>query len=357
MKFRKYLTLTVAALASVSFTACSDDDDNPDPVIDPVEHPGLFIVNNGNYGTPNASLSFFDLSNTTTYNNVFYNANQISLGEVAQSATVDGDRTFVAVNLSNKVYAINSDSYKIEYQITDHVSAPRYFVKVDDGKYYLSQINTTKVGVYEKEGKGYKYVKDIDVTSATGGNENIIVEGKYAYTNAWSYGKTIAKINIATDKVESQLEVGVQPESIVYAEASKSIWVLCDGGGWEQNPVGYEKPTLVEVDPATFTKKQTITLDYGSVSKLCYYNGSLYWLTPGSGVSKMDLKTKKITNHITLSSNGIYALTVNPKNGDIYVADALDFTQNGIVRRFSNNGETIGSFNVGIIPAAFAWKL
>ncbi|MDE7135741.1 MAG: hypothetical protein K2N91_03840 [Muribaculaceae bacterium] len=356
MKFRKYLTYAAAALTAVSFASCSDDNDDPKPVICPAANPGLFIVNNGNYGTPNASLSFYDLTTNTINNNVFATANGIPLGEVAQSVTIDGNSAFIAVNLSNKVYAINANNYEIEAEITDHVSSPRYFVKISDDKYYLSQMNNRRIGVYEKEMSGYKYVKDIEVSSATGGNEYIIVAGNYAYTNAWSYGKTLAKIDIINDKVEDQLEVGVQPESIAYCETSNSLWVLCDGGGWEQNPIGYEAPSLVEIDLASFTKKQTITLPMGSTSKLCYHEGALYWLTAGKGVTKMDLASKTISDHISIASYGIYALTISPANGDIYVADALDYTQNGVVYSYDLAGNKIGDFKVGIIPAGFAWK-
>ncbi len=357
MNFRKYLAYAVTALAAVAFTSCSDDNDDPKPVICPAENPGLFIVNNGNYGTPNASLSFYDLTTGTIRNNVFSAANGIPLGEVAQSVTVDGDRTFVVVNLSNKVYAIDSNDYEIQSEITDHVSSPRFFAKITDDKYYLSQMSSRKIGVYEKEMSGYKYVKEIEVTAAAGGNENILVAGNYAYTNAWSYGKTVAKIDIADDKVVSELEVGIQPESIAYCETSNSLWVLCDGGGWEQNPVGYEAPSLVEIDLASFTIKQKIALPMSSASKLCYHDGALYWLTAGKGVTKMDLASKAVTDHIAISSYGIYALTICPANGDIYVADAIDYTQNGVIYRYDIAGNKLGDFKAGIIPAGFAWKL
>lgn len=51
-----------------------------------------------------------------------------------------------------------------------------------------------------------------------------------------------------------------------------------------------------------------------------------------------------------------YGLTVSPANSDVYVADAIDYQQNGMIYRYSSDGELIDEFYVGIIPGAFCWK-
>ena len=54
MKTMKYLLI-----ASFAFTIVSCSDNDNDPIYDTFEN-GLFVVNEGNFGTSNASISFID---------------------------------------------------------------------------------------------------------------------------------------------------------------------------------------------------------------------------------------------------------------------------------------------------------
>jgi len=53
------------------------------------------------------------------------------------------------------------------------------------------------------------------------------------------------------------------------------------------------------------------------------------------------------------SWGGFYGLEVDPVTSDIYVSDAIDFTQRGVVYRFQSNGVPIDTFQAGIVPGAF----
>ena len=52
-----------------------------------------------------------------------------------------------------------------------------------------------------------------------------------------------------------------------------------------------------------------------------------------------------------------YGLTVDPVSGEVYVADAIDYQQQGMIYRYTPDGQLIDEFYTGITPGAFCWKL
>ena len=54
--------------------------------------------------------------------------------------------------------------------------------------------------------------------------------------------------------------------------------------------------------------------------------------------------------------SGFYGLDVDPISSEIYVADAIDFVQRGMVYRFNPEGMPVDTFRTGIAPGAFCFK-
>ncbi len=59
---------------------------------------------------------------------------------------------------------------------------------------------------------------------------------------------------------------------------------------------------------------------------------------------------------IPASNTIYYALGVDPRRGDIYVGDAIDYQQQGVVYRFSADGRGLDTLRVGIIPTDFCFR-
>lgn len=345
-----------AIAAAFAFTSCSDDDEPGSPDT-PTSVDGLFVVSNGNYMAGNGSLSYYDPETKAIYNNVFEAANGMKLGDTAQSMSIDGKTGWICVNGSNVVYAIDTDSYLVKGHVTD-ITSPRNALVINDNKMYVTSLYDNRITIVNPSTysvTGHIEIPEMD--ASTGSTEQMIKIGNYVYVNCWSYQKEILKIDASTDAIVDRIEVGIQPQSIAY-DGSKYLWVLCDGGGWDSNPIGFEAPSLSRIDLASFKVDTTITLaEYSSASNLRYYDGNLYWIE--NGVQRMSDKATSAPSapFIPSTSYGLYALDINPVNGEIYVGDAIDYTQAGLVSRYNSNGALLDSFTVGIIPAGFCWKL
>lgn len=350
------LLYAIVATASMALSACSDDN-NDGPEMPSATGNGLFIINQGNFSYGNSTLSFYDPAENEVENNVFFNANGMKLGDVAQSMTIYGNKAWVVVNGSSVIYAINPDSFVEEGRITN-IGSPRYIHFINDSKAYVTQINDNNIYIVNPRTYSVTgYITVPGMNKETGSTEQVVQRGKYAYVNCWSYQRSIIKIDTDTDEVVDVLNVGIQPESIVI-DREGDLWALCDGGGWEGNPAGFENASLWRIDTDDMEVEDKFTFAAGtSPSKLCI-NGKgnqIYWLN--GSVWSMDIKSKTLPVQPLINSDSwFYALTVNPVNGEIYTADAIDYMQNGMIYRYSAIGELIDSFYAGVIPGGFCWK-
>ncbi len=56
------------------------------------------------------------------------------------------------------------------------------------------------------------------------------------------------------------------------------------------------------------------------------------------------------------ASRNFYGLGVDPANGDVYAADALDYVQASHIYRYDKSGNLLGTFNAGIITGNFSFN-
>src|SRR6218665_607497 len=100
MKNFKRIFLTVI-ISSAFFVSCSDnDDDNNEPRGN--YDGGVIILNEGNNGTPNATVSYLS-TDLQIENNVFSTINPDKVtGDTAQNIGFNGDNAYLVLNGSNK---------------------------------------------------------------------------------------------------------------------------------------------------------------------------------------------------------------------------------------------------------------
>ncbi len=348
--------LRFIALATLLLTSCMKWETGEEETFE-ASPSGLFITNEGNFQYGNASLSFYDPATREVENEVFYRANGMKLGDVAQSMTVHNGVGWVVVNNSHVVFAIDLNTFREVGRITN-LTSPRYIHFVSADKAYITQIWDNRITVvnprtYQITG----YIECPAMTMETGSTEQMVQWGDYVYVNCWSYQNRILKIDTRTDTVVDELEVGIQPTSLVIDRNGK-MWTITDGG-YDGSPYGYEAPSLYRIDAETFRVEREFPFALGDDPSEVQINGAgdkIYWLN--EDVWEMDVEAEWLPVRPFLEQRETiyYGLTVDPRSGEVYVADAIDYQQQGMIYRYSPTGELIDEFYVGIIPGAFCWK-
>ena len=355
---KKFFLIPAIAVFATLFSACSNDEPTPPPANDP-ETEGLFIINQGNWMAGNSSLSYYTPDDDTVEQEVFFRANDARLGDMAQSMTIDSKNNgWIVVNNSNVIFAIDVDTYKEKGRITDGIVSPRYIHFVSPTKAYVSQLYTNTIAVVDPTTYAVTgYITVPGMEASTGSTEMMVQAGKYVYVNCWSYNSTIIKIDTTSDTVVASLEVGIQPKAITL-DADNNLWVISDGGYY--GAPAYGNPTLVKVNTATFSidLSMEMPIDSNIVSVVTNGDGTqLYWIC--DDVYTMPIGSTSLPAEPIIKSNQRFfnGLTVNPKNGDIYVADAVDYVQLGVVHRYNADGEFVSDIPAGLLPGGFCWKL
>jgi len=324
---------------------------------------GVYIVNEGNFMFGNSSLSFYDPQTKRVVNHVFQARNGVPLGDVAQSMTIWNNLGFVVVNNSGKIYIIDSSTAEFKGSITG-LSSPRYIHIINSEKAYITDLFARKITIINPT--TFRKTGSILVNNPTSefsqhSTEQMIQYNNLVFTNCWSYDNKILVIDTNTDQLVDSIEVFKQPNSLVIDKDNK-IWVLTDGG-FEGSAYGYERPGLLKIDAETHEIGRTFRFALGEHPlSLCLNAGKDSLLFLNRHVWKMAVTDKKlpelpfITSAYTNIYGGFYSLAINPSNSELYVGDAIDHAQNGIVHRYAPSGQLIDEFKVGITPGGFAFK-
>lgn len=366
--------LILFLLTLVFFNSCMDDaawyemndlDVKYDTLLNSyiAKQTGLFIVNEGNFMYDNASLSYYLIDSMKVLNNVFYRTNQTPLGDVAQSMTVRDSLGYIVINNSSKIYVININTFEYVGKITG-LTSPRHIHFINDEKAYVTDLYAKAIAIVNP--KKFEISGYIDVSNPASvfnqhATEQMLQFENYVFSNCWSFDNTILVIDTDTDLVVDSINVPLQPNSMVI-DVNNRLWVLCDGG-FEGNPAGNEKAALVCIDLSSFEIEKTITFGLndhpielcsnGMKDTLYYINKDIYQYSVNSHDLPEMLIESPYSDNLT---GGYYGLGVDPYYGDLYVADAIDQIQRGIVYRYKSDGTVVDTFKTGISPGAFCFK-
>ena len=113
------------------------------------------------------------------------------------------------------------------------------------------------------------------------------------------------------------------------------------------------------VDAATRKVEKQFKFKFGDWPSEVQLNGTrdtLYFINKAIWRLPVTATNFPVKPFVPYQNTLYYGLTVNPFNSEVYVADAIDYVQDGVILRYSPEGELLDEFYVGIIPGAFCWR-
>lgn len=326
------------SLFALGFASCESDNEGTSAWEAPeITKTGVYILNNGDWGKNDASLSYFNVEKQKLTSEVFYNMNgEQKLGDLGQDMTIYGSKMYITVTGSNKIF-ITSRSAKILRTIDpkngDQPMEPRY-TKAYNGKVYVTtqsgyvlQIDTTSMAI-DKQIKVGLYPEQMTIV---GGNLYVANSGQGA-------DNTVSVINLSTF-AETKITVATNPDKIT-SDKYGNIYVISTGySGITAIPklqkINPETKTVTEIgtDIATHMavggdKLYVIYSDYVNPAKLYYYD-----ILKGELVKQSFLT---LSSGVTLDHAN--SISINPSNGDFYITTS-DYVTKGSAYVFSSKGE------------------
>ncbi|MBC5774130.1 YncE family protein [Pontibacter sp. KCTC 32443] len=356
--FRSFYMAAVLFTSSFAFTSCESSEETT-PVA--TTGKGVYILNEGNFGTPNGSVSYYDKDTKQVTHNLFSRNNEDRpLGDVVQSMAMYGDRAFIVVNNSNKIEVVHPETFKSVGVVQD-LKSPRYFVFQHNGRGYVTEwVNYGE--------RGQVSVIDLNTYTVTGTipvgympEQMLLSNGKLYVAN--SGDNTISIINTATNIVENTFQVSDGPSELVQ-DKDHHIWILSAGkvvynDDW--SAIDYTKTTpgaLIKFNTisngiaATYTlpSNQSIpkNLTINDTKDKLYYNyqGKTY----AQPVAATGLSSEVVINR------SFYGMEADHRTGNIYGSDNNNFSGDGTVFIYNDEGVKLHEFKAGIGPNSFVFN-
>jgi len=320
---------------------------------------GVFITNEGNFGSSNGSVSFYDNAKDSVINDIFNMVNARPLGDVVQSLTIASGKAYMIVNASNKIEIAERETFK-EAGTIGGFAEPRFMVSGSNTAYISQWGDGGKVTVVDLSAQ--TIIKSINVGK---GPEKMLLHGDYLYVaNSGGYesDSSVSVINTKTNEVVKLIITKNNPVDLVIDKDNK-IWVLCIGSityspTYEivsQTPSYLQKinPSNNEIEVSIKIGDETHPncLEISKDKSVLYYGGGFGFV----GIYKMDISASSVPSTKFIEKSA-YGFSVNPSDGVIFVLEATTFTGNGKLHRYSESGSLIKTYTTGIIPNGAAFK-
>ncbi|MEC5171871.1 hypothetical protein [Chryseobacterium nepalense] len=337
MKITKLLTL-VFAFALLFNISCSSDDTISDETY---YGNGFLLSNEGNFGKPNADVTYITSDLNMKQDNIFSaNNGGSNLGDVLQMISFNGDHAYLLLNNSNKIQIVNRSNFKRTGEITAQLNSPRFMAFANNNIYVTNDKygGDKYVSIYKTS--DLSFVKKINFTDSV---ERIVEAGNNIFVQnaSFGFGNKITYITTSNNEIQSTITI---PNGNINKMIASNGTVYAIAAGTADSYIYQISNT------GSITKTFTLT-GISDATNLEIEKGKFYF-TSGLKVYAMDLTASTapttplftVNNSVDQYSN-LYGFSV--VNDRIFVSDANGFTEDSKVSVYSTNGSLLKTFTAG----------
>jgi hypothetical protein len=333
----------------IILSACVKDKpkDNIQPQVQLTTAKKVYIINEGNFGSANASVSLYDLGNDAIVDNIYkvQNSANPSIGDVAQSLSFINNKFYLVVNNSGKIIVCDNQFKKVT-QITN-LSSPRYILQVTNQKAYVSDYNGNSVSIIDLNSN----TKTGSISCKGWTEKMALIYNKAFITNMNS--NYVYVVNTINDLITDSIYVSLNAGSLVIDKNDK-LWVLNSG-----NSINTVSGSLTRINTVTNQIETSFNFPANNFPKnLCINKtkDTLYFIN--KGIYRMPIYASAIpsTEFIPNGNKNFYGLDINPTNSFIYTSDAIDYVQKSNIYVYDPNGNLTKNFKAGINANGFYFE-
>lgn len=353
MNFKK-LPFFILSL-NLTFLACDSDEQLVANLPLGDYENGMLILNQGNFGQGNSSISYFSYDYETFQSNAFQAVNPtVNLGDTGQDIGFFEEKAFVVMNNSNKIEIINRYTLIHIATISSNLNNPRY-ITFAQGKAFVTNWgsgmnpNDDFVAVFNLD--DFSLNANIPVVE---GPERILTHNNNVYVaheGGFNFNNKVTIINAVNNQISEVVEVGDVPKSLQVSE--NHVYVLCGGKpSWTKSETA---GSLYKIN-AEQESNLVFTFENSEHPSHLILELNQFYFTIDAEIYQMNINaesapTTPIFETTTQGVYGIYSMAI--RNGLIYIGDAADYNSNGKILIFQTNGTIVQEKTVGVIPAGF----
>ena len=335
MKMTKLFSMLLA-ISLLFNISCTEDD----PIVTPkgAYENGFLVANEGNFGSPNASVSFISKDLSTIENNIFSSNNSnAALGDVLQSIGFSGDWAYFVANNSNKVVVANRYTMKKEAEMTSEINQPRYIAFANNFIYVTNDAYGGDKFLSIFKNSDRSFVKKIPFTETT---ERVVEAGAKIFVQHASYGfgNKISVVETSGNTVSSTITLPAGQINKIVSNNSSVYAIAADGTNsyiYQYSSAG----SLVKTTNLTGLSNAT-NLDI---------EGTDFYFSNGTQIYKMAMNATTVPSSIiTVTDNSWSTLYgMNVIDGKIFTSDANGATADSKITVYSTSGNVLKTFDAG----------